>query len=150
MDSICPPALIYIIYMTIQVILDIIQGYYNKGIVKIILLFVFGAALNMLCDAGYIMVAWFLVFVPFVLMSLIVVIILFMLKKKETTGNVEQDTTEDTPPIIFMPNDYSIQPTSAGCIVVVKHDLTTHGMREVSKTVYCPRQQQSIATTTEP
>ena len=42
----------FVIYMAIQVVIDIFQGYFNTAIVKIIILFIFGAGLNMLCQKG--------------------------------------------------------------------------------------------------
>lgn len=139
-NSICSPALIYVIYMSIQVIIDIFQGFYNRSLVKILLLFVFGAMLNILCESGYTIVAWILVFVPFILLSFTVIAILFLLNKKETTGSIEteQDENENKAPVIVMPNNYSIQPTKNGCIMIIKHDLSTHGMREVTRDIYCP------------
>ena len=139
-QPICPPALIFVIYMAIQVVIDIIQGFYNVAIVKIAVLFIFGAGLNFLCVSGYTLVAWLLIFVPFVLLSLVVVLILFMLSKKETSGNVEtkEEIRENPAPVIIMPNNYSIQPMKNGCVIIVKHDLTKHGMRQVSKDIYCP------------
>ena len=150
MEQICSPALIYVIYMTIQIVLDIFQGFYNKSFVKIILLFVIGAGLNMLCENGYFVLAWILVFIPFVLMSLIVVMILFLIKKKETSGDIktEKDKKENQAPIIVMPNNYSIQPTQNGCIMIVKHDLTTHGLRAVTKDTYCPTQKTASESLT--
>ena len=61
--QVCPPALIFVIYMAIQVVIDIFQGYFNTAIVKIIILFIFGAGLNMLCQEGFTVVAWILIFV---------------------------------------------------------------------------------------
>ena len=101
--QVCPPALIFVIYMAIQVVIDIFQGYFNTAIVKIIILFIFGAGLNMLCQEGFTVVAWILIFIPFVLMSLIVVIILYMLDKKDTVGNEEPG--EENPPVIVLPNN---------------------------------------------
>ena len=144
-QQICAPALIFVIYMAIQVVIDIFQGYFNTAIVKIVILFIFGAGLNMLCQEGLTIVAWILIFVPFVLLSLIVVIILFMLGKKDTLGNVEteEDAKEHHPPVVVLPNNYSIQPMKNGCVVIVKHDLTTHGMRAISKDIYCPTKKQA-------
>ena len=143
--QVCPPALIFVIYMAIQVVIDIFQGYFNTAIVKIIILFIFGAGLNMLCQEGFTVVAWVLIFIPFVLMSLIVVIILYMLDKKETVGNVEteEDRKKHHPPVIVLPNNYSIQPMKDGCVVIVKHDLTTHGLRAVSRDIYCPTKKKA-------
>ena len=148
--QICPPALIFVIYMTIQVVIDIFQGFYNRSFVKIVLLFLIGGGLNMLCENGYVIVAWVLVFVPFVLMSLVVVLILFLLKKKETSGDVKtkKDKEENQAPVIVTPNNYSIQPTENGCIMIVKHDLTKHGMRTVSRDLYCPTQKSSVESST--
>jgi hypothetical protein len=148
--QICPPALIFVIYMTIQVVIDIFQGFYNRSFVKIVLLFLIGGGLNVLCENGYTIVAWVLVFVPFVLMSLVVVLILFLLKKKETTGDVKtkKDKEENQAPVIVIPNNYSIQPTENGCIMIVKHDLTRHGMRTVSRDMYCPTRKSSVESST--
>jgi hypothetical protein len=148
--QICPPALIFVIYMTIQVVIDIFQGFYNRSFVKIVLLFLIGGGLNVLCENGYTIVAWVLVFVPFVLMSLVVVLILFLLKKKETSGDVKtkKDKEENQAPVIVIPNNYSIQPTENGCIMIVKHDLTRHGMRTVSRDMYCPTRKSSVESST--
>ena len=35
--QVSPPALIFVIYMAIQVVIDIFQGYFNTAIVKIII-----------------------------------------------------------------------------------------------------------------
>lgn len=139
--QVCPPALIFVIYMAIQVVIDIFQGYFNTAIVKIIILFIFGAGLNMLCQEGFTVVAWILIFIPFVLMSLIVVIILYMLDKKDTVGNEEPG--KDNPPVIVLPNNYSIQPMKDGCVIIVKHDLTKHGMRAISRDIYCPTKKKA-------
>ena len=63
-----------------------------------------------------------------------------MLSKKETSGIVEtkEEIRENPAPVIIMPNNYSIQPMKNGCVIIVKHDLTKHGMRQVSKDIYCP------------
>ena len=67
-------------------------------------------------------------------MSLIVVIILYMLDKKDTVG---MKSLEENPPVKVLPNNY-IQPMKDGCVIIVKHDLTKHGMRAISRDIYCP------------
>ena len=139
--GLCPPAFIFIFYMTIQIVIDVFQGYYNTGFTKIILLFFFGTILNLLCENDMTFIAWVLIFVPFAFLSLMVAILLYTMKLKEKQGNIdpEKDTEENKPPVIVLPGNKTIVPVSQGCILVKKTTPPKHGMvtKEYNQ-LYCP------------
>ena len=85
--SICIPALIYFIYSFTQVILDFGIGYFNLAIMKLVVSIIFTLLLNSLCGAGLTVVSWFIILVPFVLMSIIVSLILITVGLDPITGS---------------------------------------------------------------
>ncbi len=136
----CPPVMLFVIYMFIQILIDVLQGYYNTGVVKLIFMFAFGTVLTLLCEGGYTVVAWLTIFVPFAFMSLMVAIVLYSMKMKETTGVItEKDVDENKPPTVILPNNEMVTPVKEGCILVEKTVPPRHGMvtREYTR-VYCP------------
>jgi len=84
--ELCPPALIYLIFSTTQVVIDTIKGFYNTAFLKIWVTFAFTILLNVLCQRGLGIVSWIIVFVPFILMTLIISILLIMFGLNPTTG----------------------------------------------------------------
>lgn len=85
--SICVPALIYFIYSFTQVIFDFGLGYFNLAIMKLVVSIIFTLLLNSLCSAGLSVVSWFIIIVPFVLMSIIVSLILIFMGLDPITGS---------------------------------------------------------------
>lgn len=139
--GLCPPAFLFVVYMTIQIVIDALQGFYNTSFTKIIILFFFGTILNLLCENDMTFIAWILIFVPFVLLSLMVAILLYSMKLKETSGNidVQKDPEESIPPVIVLPNKKTITPVSEGCILIKKTQPPKHGMVTKEYTqLYCP------------
>ena len=86
--EICPPALIYLVFSFTQFILDLIKGYYNTAMMKLIVMVIIGFLLNLLCQAGLDIISWIIVFIPFILMTVIVGVLLYAMGLKETTGNL--------------------------------------------------------------
>ena len=93
--QICPPALIYLIFSITQVSIDTVQGSYNTALIKIWVAFVFTILLNYLCINGLDVVSWLIVFIPFILMTVIVSMLLVMFGLNPNTGklNVAYDKT---------------------------------------------------------
>lgn len=87
--ELCPPALIYLIFSTTQVVIDTIKGFYNTAFLKIWVTFAFTILLNVLCQRGLGIVSWIIVFVPFILMTLIISILLIMFGLNPTTGRTK-------------------------------------------------------------
>ena len=87
--QICPPALIYLIFSITQVSIDTIQGAYNTALVKIWVAFVFTILLNYLCLSGLNIISWLIVFIPFILMTVIVSMLLMMFGLDPSTGKLD-------------------------------------------------------------
>ena len=86
--NLCSPALIYLIFSMTQVIVDSIKGLYNVALLKIIMMVMFTLLLNILCQRGLGLISWIIVFVPFVLMSVITAILLFIFGLDPSSGRV--------------------------------------------------------------
>ena len=71
-------------------------------------------------------------FVPFVLLLGCCLNSIYAFEERNF-GNVEtkEEVKENPAPVIIMPNNYSIQPIQNGCVIIVKHDLTKHGMEGI-------------------
>ena len=135
LESICTPALIYLVFSITQIIVDTGKGLYNTAFMKLIVTFIFTIFLNYLCERGLGVVSWIIVFVPFILMSIIISMLLLMLGLDPTTGKlkingaeVEQSKPEDprknkipTYPIIYSNPDE--QQTGTSLLKNLEDDL---------------------------
>jgi hypothetical protein len=88
MIDLCPPAMIYLIFSAIQIIIDTFKGLYNTVLIKIIVATMVTLLLNILCSQGLNVVSWIIVFIPFILMTVIVSMILYVFGLNATTGNL--------------------------------------------------------------
>ena len=86
--GICTPALIYLIFSISQVLIDTVKGFFNTALVKIILTIVFTFILNYLCNAGLGILSWIIVFIPFILMTVIVTLLLFVFNLDPKSGRM--------------------------------------------------------------
>ena len=84
--NLCPPALIYLVFSTTQIVIDTIKGFHNTAFLKIWVTFAFTVLLNFLCEKGLGIVSWIIVFIPFILMTLIISILLIMFGLDPATG----------------------------------------------------------------
>jgi len=107
-EELCPPALLYLIFLVIQLGLDIGLGLYVTFAVKLIVGLFFVYLLNTFCGIGLTAVSWFVVAAPFVITALATAmsmqmnldqVILIKGTTKETfvTGAGEEDSI-DAPP----------------------------------------------------
>lgn len=87
--ELCPPALIYLVFSITQIVIDSVKGMYNTALVKIWVAFIFTILLNYLCQLGLGIISWFIVFIPFVLMTIIVGILLLMFGLDPATGKIK-------------------------------------------------------------
>ena len=87
-NQLCPPALIYLIFSTTQVIIDSIKGLYNTALMKIWVSILFTILLNYLCSLGLGTISWLIVFIPFILMTLVVAVLLLMFGLDPKTGKL--------------------------------------------------------------
>ena len=98
LETICTPALIYLVFSIVQIIVDTGKGLYNTAFLKLIVTFIFTIFLNYLCDRGLGVVSWIIVFVPFILMSIIISVLLLMLGLDPTTGKLKVNGAEISKP----------------------------------------------------
>ena len=88
LNKVCPPALIYLVFSMTQVTIDTMQGAYNKAFIKLWVTMIFTILLNHLCMTGLGIVSWLIVFIPFILMSVIVTLLLFMFGLDPESGKL--------------------------------------------------------------
>lgn len=117
--KLCSPALLYLVFSVTQVVIDAIKGLYNVALLKFVMMILFTLLLNILCERGLGIVSWIIVFIPFILMSLITTILLFVFGLDPSSGN------------IIPPKSSQIQPTPT---VSVK-DVHTNTKRTTSTTI---------------
>ena len=88
MINLCPPAIIYLIFSIIQILIDTFNGMYNTALIKIIVMIMITILLNILCQSGLGVISWIIVFIPFILMTVIVSILLYIFGLNPTTGSL--------------------------------------------------------------
>ena len=74
--SLCAPAIIYIGFSLIQILIDIYKGIFNSAFIKFIVMIVLSLVINILCNMGLTVIAWFLVFIPIIMMTIISTLLL--------------------------------------------------------------------------
>ena len=108
----CPPALIYLVFSITQIIIDTIKGLYNTALMKFIVMSMCTLLLNALCENGMGIISWIIVFIPFILMTVIVTMLLYIFGLDIATGtmptaNIPAPSVTTTP---SAPSAYSSSP----------------------------------------
>jgi len=98
-QNLCPPALVYLVFSIVQIVIDIGQGYYNTAFAKVIVATIFAILLNYLCMLGLGIISWVIVFLPFIFMSVIISVLLYVLGLKPTSGKLKvyRNNNQDKP-----------------------------------------------------
>jgi len=96
MIQLCAPSLIYLIFSATQIIIDTFKGLYNTAFFKLIVSIIITILLNALCEKGLGVISWIIVFIPFMLMSVIVTILLYIFGLDVATGKINQNTSSTT------------------------------------------------------
>ena len=78
-----------LIFSTTQVIIDSVKGLYNTALMKIWVAILFTILLNYLCSLGLGTISWLIVFIPFILMTLVVAVLLLMFGLDPSTGKLK-------------------------------------------------------------
>lgn len=84
--KLCSPALIYLVFSIVQIILDTLKGYYNTAFMKSWVAIVFTILLNYLCSKGLDIISWIIVFIPFIMMTVVISVLLLVFGLNPTTG----------------------------------------------------------------
>jgi len=78
-DNLCAPAILYVVFSLTQIIIDIFKNMYSMAFLKFLVMIIFTILLNMLCKNGLGIISWFIVFLPFITMTILTTLILFVL-----------------------------------------------------------------------
>lgn len=88
LDKLCPPALLYLGFSLTQIIIDIFKNMYNTAFFKFIVMIIFTIMLNALCNNGMGVISWMIVFIPFIMMTVITTLLLFVFGLSPASGGI--------------------------------------------------------------
>ena len=91
MINLCTPAIIYLIFSVTQILIDTFKGLYNTAAIKVIVTIMVTLLLNILCEKDLGFVSWIIVFIPFILMTVIVSVVLYIFGLDAATGNLNKN-----------------------------------------------------------
>jgi hypothetical protein len=90
-NELCTPVILYIVFTLTQIIIDTFKGLYNTVFFKFIIMIGFTIALNFLCKRGLGIISWFIVFIPFITMTIISTLLLFTFGLSPSKGSINYD-----------------------------------------------------------
>jgi len=93
MFQLCSPAIIYLLFSITQIIIDLFKGLRNTAMMKTIVAIIVTLLLNILCQRGLNVVSWIIVFIPFILMTVVVSMLLYIFGLNAATGNLNDNAT---------------------------------------------------------
>ena len=96
MLNLCAPAIIYLIFSITQILIDTFKGLYNTAFMKSIVTITVTLLLNILCEKGLSVVSWIIVFIPFILMTVIVSVLLYAFGLDASTGTLNTKCNNQT------------------------------------------------------
>ena len=88
MIQLCAPAIIYVIFSVTQILIDSFNGLFNTALMKTIVMIMVTFLLQILCQSGLNIISWIIVFIPFILMSVIVTLLLYFFGLNASTGKL--------------------------------------------------------------
>ncbi len=95
MVELCTPAIMYIVFSVIQIIIDIYNGFFNTAVLKVVIAIMMTFFLNVLCNAGMTWLSWIIVFIPFILMAVAVAILLYAFGLDAARGKDKDNKHKD-------------------------------------------------------
>ena len=75
--TICSPAVVYLCFSLIQIIVDIYKKQFNTAFFKFWVMLIVTTMLNILCERGMGVVSWLIVFIPLILMTVLILILIY-------------------------------------------------------------------------
>ena len=80
LNYLCPPALIYVVFFLIQIVIELGNNRYKQALVQTIICIIFTCILQIFCNADLSIVAWILVFIPIIMYTYMVLLILMVFR----------------------------------------------------------------------
>lgn len=77
LNYLCAPALLYVVFFLIQIVIEISNESYKQALTQTIICVIFTCILQIFCNANLTLIAWILVFIP-VIMYTYMVLLIFM------------------------------------------------------------------------
>jgi hypothetical protein len=90
-EDLCPPALLYLVFLVVQLGLDFANGLLVTMTVKAVLGAAVVVVLDLLCGMGLGVVSWFLVAIPFIITSLATAIAIGTEMDRFVIGSVSKE-----------------------------------------------------------
>jgi len=84
--SLCGPVIVYIAFSTTQILVDLYRGMYNTSFIKVLVTVILSLTLQVLCEMDLTLIAWMIVFIPFVTMTIFTALLLFVFGTSAITG----------------------------------------------------------------
>jgi len=78
LTNLCSPALLYLIFILIHVIVESSNGKYKDALVKLIIGLIFTIVLQIFCSQNMKIISWLLVFIPIIMYTYTTLIIFFV------------------------------------------------------------------------
>ena len=100
----CNPALLYVIFASVQIIFDLFNQMYTLAIIKAFITIIFTFFLNMLCANGLSIISWIIIIIPFFFTLLLVEILIFILGVNVVTNKIPETNTNENVNIIVKTN----------------------------------------------
>ena len=111
MFKLCAPALIYLCFSLIQIILDMFKELYQDALFKLVAMIMITLLLNILCEQNLELVAWIIVLVPFILVTEMIIMLVYIFGVKTYNGTINykneqpnSTVTKSTNPIHSYPS----------------------------------------------
>ena len=101
-ENICTPALLYVAFSITHVLIDTFKGLYNTAMTKFIVMIIFTAVLNILCQSGLGVISWVIVFIPFITMSIITTMVLFSFGLSPSSGKLKREDTDKSNKVVTL------------------------------------------------
>ncbi len=84
---ICGPTIVYVAFSTTQIIVDLYRGLYNTSFIKTLVTGLIALTLQVLCNMDLSLIAWMIVFIPFITMTIFTALLLFVFGVSSIKGD---------------------------------------------------------------
>ena len=94
MPYLCSPALIYIAFVSTQIIIDIFKANYRLALYKSVIMVIITFLLNVLCERNMSVVSWIIVFIPFIFTTYSTFLLVYLFGYNVLSGSLTEPVNE--------------------------------------------------------
>lgn len=102
LNNLCGPAVLNVGFSFVQIVIDLFKQQYNTAFFKFIFMIIITIILDILCQLGLQVISWFVVFLPFIFMTVITSIALYIFGMNadigKTVDNINNSNLSRTHP----------------------------------------------------